>query len=145
MCDWAFFLWSCSYEADGQAIPDPPEIASSCQSRCVRLISLRLFRVRAGSGNDQSDIAITEDAVEGRKIVLQKLLEFRGGPSHLSLDRAESVQLRIGGWEIRAAGDVAAAGADFGIEPNQVEIGVVRLDKVFVIAVDERRGDQLVF
>jgi len=106
------------------------------------LISFRLFRLRAGSGNDQSDIVITKDAVESRKIVLQKLLEFR---SCASLDQAESVQLRIGGWKIRAAGDVAAAGADFGIEPNQVEIGVLRLDKVFVIAVDERRGDQLVF
>ena len=109
------------------------------------LISFRLFRLRAGSGNDQSDIVITKDAVESRKIVLQKLLEFRSCASHVSLDQAESVQLRIGGWKIRAAGDVAAAGADFGIEPNQVEIGVLRLDKVFVIAVDERRGDQLVF
>jgi hypothetical protein len=103
------------------------------------LISFRLFRLRAGSGNDQSDIVITKDAVESRKIVLQKLLEFRSCASHVSLDQAESVQLRIGGWKIRAAG------ADFGIEPNQVEIGVLRLDKVFVIAVDERRGDQLVF
>ena len=85
---------------------------------CQCLISLRLFRLRVGSSNDQGDIVITEDAVEGRKIVLQELLEFRSGASYLRLDQAESVQLRIGGWKIRAAGDVAAAGADFGIEPN---------------------------
>src|SRR5713226_9952589 len=103
------------------------------------LISFWLFRLRAGSGNDQGDIVIVEDAVEGWKIILQKLLEFRSGASHLSLDHAESLQLRIGGWKIRAAGDVAAAGANFGIEPNQVEIGLVRLDEVFVVAVDERR------
>src|SRR5207302_11239683 len=98
---------------------------------------------RIGTSDDQGENVMTEDELEDRKIVLQELLEFRSGASYLRLDQAESVELRIGGWKIRAAGDVAADGADFGIEPNQVEIGVVRLDKVFVIAVDERRGDQL--
>ncbi len=61
------------------------------------LISYWLFRLRGGSGHDQSNIVVTEDAVEGWKIVLQKLLEFRSGASYLGLDQAESVQLGIGG------------------------------------------------
>src|SRR5579862_7981855 len=94
------------------------------------------FHGRSGAGK-RHDAMLQQGAVEGGDALVHKGGVLDLHTRQVFFDVLEQGVFRVGGREVGAAGDVAGAGPDFSIQPKQVVVDLVRLDKILVVARGE--------
>jgi hypothetical protein len=100
--------------------------------------------LRGRCNNDGCDAAVDKGLIERGKFVLYKPLVFSFDGGQTGFIRFEELSLGVSRTKVGAAGNVTAPCANFGIEPEKIDVDLVLLDKVFVITVGESRRDNFV-